>query len=167
MQLAAFAPDIIKLFNGSDKKAEIAEKVVGIARSVTGLEDPKAAADIIAANATKSAEFTLAFNGQQGDMEKTYLADVQSARNMQVAALGQDDTFSKRFVYYFAAAWSIFTMCYVVGITFYPPLSEAGKANSATVLGFLLGTAVASIFSYLFGSTKGSAEKSRLLAVKA
>lgn len=167
MQLAAFAPDIIKLFNGSDKKAEIAEKVVGIAQAVTGLGKPENAVAAIVADPVKSMEFQQAMAAQQADLEKAYLADAQSARNMQVAALAQDDTFSKRFVYYFAAAWSLFTMCYVVGITFYPPLEESGKANSATVLGFLLGTAVASIFSYLFGSTKGSAEKSRLLAVKA
>lgn len=164
MALAQFAPSLIKLVTGSDKAAEVADHVVGIAKTVTGANTGEAAVAIMQADPNKVLEFRQAVSAQQLDLERAYLADAQSARSMQVAALGQDDLFSKRFVYYFAAAWSLFTMSYVVGITFWPPIEESGKANSATVLGFLLGTAVASIFAYFYGSTKGSAEKTRMLA---
>jgi hypothetical protein len=164
MQLAAFAPDIIKLLTGNSKAGEVAGKVVDIARTVTGIDDPATIVTTMQMDPGKAAEFQLAMAEKQGELEKAYLADAQNARAMQVAALGQEDMFSKRFIYYFIAAWSLFTMAYVAAITFWPPIEESGKANSATVLGFLLGTAVASIFSYLFGSTKSSADKNRLLA---
>jgi hypothetical protein len=164
MQLAQYAPSIIKLLTGSDKAEEVAGKVVDVARAVTGLTKAENAVAAIVADPVKAMEFQLAMGAQQSAFEQMYLSDVQNARAMQVAALGQDDLFSKRFVYYFAAAWSLFTMFYVVGITFWPPMEESGKSNSATVLGFLLGTAVSMIFAYFYGSTKGSAEKTRLIA---
>lgn len=167
MQLAQYVPNIIKLLTGSDKAEEVAGKVVDVAKAVTGLGKPENAVAAIIADPEKAMSFQIKMGEQQADLERMYLADTQNARAMQVAALGQDDVFSKRFSYYFAAAWSLFTMLYVTGITYYPPVSESGKANTSIVLGFLLGTAVASIFAWLFGSTKGSAEKSRMLAAKA
>jgi purine-cytosine permease-like protein len=110
--------------------------------------------------------FQAAMSAQQIDLEKAYLADAGNARAMQIAALAQEDVFSKRFVYMFAACWSIFSMVYATLVTFYTPTSPEGKGIAQTVLGFLLGTAVASIFSYFFGSTKGSADKTRLIAAK-
>lgn len=164
MALAQFAPSLIKLFTGSDKAAEVADHVVDIAKVVTGTDNGESALDAMKADPAKVLDFRQAISAQQVEMEKAYLADMADARAMQVAALNQEDLFSKRFVYVFAAAWSIFTMIYATAITFFPPITEAGKANAATIIGFLLGTAVASIFSYLYGSTKGSAEKTRLLA---
>lgn len=162
-KLASFVPFIAQLMGG-DKAGEVAEKVLSVARTVTGIDAPEFAVEAIQANPEKAAEFQLAMADKKLEFERLYLSDVQNARAMQVAALGQEDVFSKRFVYYFAAAWSLFTMCYLVGVTFAPALSESGKANSATVLGFLMGTVVASIFAWLFGSTKGSKEKDQTIS---
>lgn len=165
MALASqFAPSIIKYFSNSDTAATVAGQVIDIAKTVTGKGTPEESLDALAADPALAIQFKTAVMANDTELEKAYLADRQGARAMQIAALGQDDMFSKRFIYYFIAAWSMFTMVYIGAVTFWPPAEEAGKANSATVLGFLLGTAVASIFSYLFGSTKSSAEKNRLLA---
>ena len=167
MELANFVPGIIKLLTGSDKASDVAEAVVGVAQAATGTASGADALAKLRADPTAVMNFQAAMSAQQIDLEKAYLENVQNARAMQVAALGQEDLFSKRFAYYFATAWSLFTMAYITGVTFWPPSSDAGKANSATVLGFLLGTAVASIFMWLYGSTKNSAEKTRLLAQSA
>lgn len=167
MALGQFVPGILKLFGGSDKTVEIATHVVGVAQAVTGTGTPQEAMTALQADPAKVLDFQQAMAAQQVDLEKAYLAEMGNSRAMQVAALAQDDLFSKRFVYYFAAAWSLFTMFYAWAITFWPPTTEAGKTNAATILGFLLGTAVASIFAYFFGSTKNSAEKTRLLAARA
>jgi hypothetical protein len=93
-----------------------------------------------------------------GEIEKAYLADTDSARKMQVAALQQDDVFSKRFVYYFSIFWSIFGMVFMLVAT----LVEIPEKNINTVnviLGFLLGTAISSIFSFFLGTSRSSQNK--------
>lgn len=159
-----FAPGIIKSLTGSDKAAEVAGKVVDIAQTVTGTNSGPAAAEVMRTDPAKMLEFQKAMADLEMEGERQRYADIASARAMQIAALGQDDVFSKRFVYIFAACWSLFSMAYAVLVTFWTPITPEGKGIAQTVLGFLLGTAVASIFNYLFGSTKGSADKTRLLA---
>ena len=65
--------------------------------------------------------------------------DRKNARHMQEVALQQNDTFSKRFVYYLAGLWSAAGIAYVFMVTF----SQAANTRVAdTVLGFLMGTIV-------------------------
>ena len=86
--------------------------------------------------------------------------DVANARNMQVEALRQEDLFSKRFIYIFAAFWSIFAAGYIGFITF-GHIPEDNQRFADTILGFLLGTVVATILQFFFGSSMGSKEKDR------
>lgn len=166
-----FAPGIVKALTGSDKAAEVAGKVVDIAQTVTGTSTPEAAAEVLKADPAKMLEFQQSMAKIELDAdnqrEAQRLADVASARGMQIAALGQEDLFSKRFAYYFATVWSVFTMVYASMVTFYTPITPEGKGIAQTVLGFLLGTAVASIFMWLYGSTRGSADKTRLAVAAA
>ena len=76
--------------------------------------------------------------------------DRHSARDMQKAALAQEDPFSKRFVYYLAGLWSVAGIVYVFLVTF----TEVVNARTAdTVLGFLMGTIVSTIINYFFGAS--------------
>lgn len=159
-----FAPGIIKYFTGSEKAAAVAGEVIDIAQTVTGAKSPQEALETLRVDAARALEFRDKCLEREARLQEAQFQDVQSARNMQMAALGQSDLFSKRFVYYFAASWSLFAMLYVSLITFFPPSTESGKSIAQTVLGFLLGTAVASIFNFFLGSTNGSMEKSKLLA---
>ena len=97
------------------------------------------------------------------EAEAQVLADVANARAMQTAALAQDDKFSKRFLYYFITAWSLFSMAFLVGVTFWP-IPENAVRFADTILGFLLGTAIASVFAFMVGSTKGSRQKDETIA---
>lgn len=83
---------------------------------------------------------------------ETYLADTANARGMQVEALKQTDLFSKRFVYYFTTFWSLFSAGYLIGTTFWE-IPENNSHVVDTVLGFLLGTAIALMFSYFYGTS--------------
>nr|WP_299241412.1 hypothetical protein [uncultured Halomonas sp.] len=96
------------------------------------------------------------------DIEHTrlVLADKADARAMQVAALNQDDTFSKRFLYYFSAGWSLFAMAYVGSITF-AGVPEDSVRFADTVLGFLLGTLIAAIIQFFFGSSRRDQDRDR------
>ena len=92
------------------------------------------------------------------DETKAYLADTDSARKMQIAALAQDDLFSKRFVYFFIMGWSAFAMLFMCVVTLVE-IPQENTSTVSTILGFLLGTAVASIFSFLLGTSRSSQKK--------
>jgi len=86
--------------------------------------------------------------------------DIANARAMQVAALQQEDIFSKRFIYIFATFWSLFAAGYIAFITFgHSP--EDNQRFADTILGFLLGTVVATILQFFFGSSMGSKKKDK------
>lgn len=85
------------------------------------------------------------------------------ARAMQVAALNQSDLFSKRFVMYLAMFWSITAVLYIFLITF-TTIPELNVRFADTILGFLLGTVVATILNFFLGSSASSKEKTEVLA---
>jgi hypothetical protein len=93
---------------------------------------------------------------------KLMLQDKDSSRRMQETALQQEDLFSKRFIYYFAAFWSIAAVLYIGCITFMEvPLDNVRFAD--TVLGFVLGTVIATIIGFFYGSSAGSQSKTNFL----
>jgi hypothetical protein len=89
--------------------------------------------------------------------------DRANARAMQVEALKQDDIISKRFVYYFATFWSVTAAAYIAFITF-GDIPEANVRFADTILGFILGTIIATIVQFFFGSSMGSKEKEEIIA---
>jgi hypothetical protein len=106
------------------------------------------------------ANWKLAAQQHEKELLQMAYGDVANARNMQVEALRQDDLFSKRFIYIFATFWSIFAASYIGFITF-GTIPEDNQRFADTILGFLLGTVVATILQFFFGSSMGSKEKDK------
>ena len=106
------------------------------------------------------ANWKLAAQQHEKELLQMAYGDVANARNMQVEALRQDDLFSKRFIYIFATFWSIFAASYIGFITF-GHIPEDNQRFADTILGFLLGTVVATILQFFFGSSMGSKEKDK------
>lgn len=70
--------------------------------------------------------------------------------------------FGRRFLAYFAVGLTIAGMAYLAAITFAPiPKENIGFAN--TILGFIIGTMVASPIGFYFGSSKSSQASSDAL----
>ncbi len=94
---------------------------------------------------------------------KMHLENVKDARAMQNNALNQSDVFSKRFVYYFAGFWSF---CSVLSIGFITVANiPAAKVRFADpILRLLLGTVVATILNFFYGTSKSSQDKTDKLA---
>jgi hypothetical protein len=90
-------------------------------------------------------------------------ANTANARGMQMTALTQSDLFAKRFVYYLAGVWTLGAMVYIGFITF-GVIPEANIRFADTILGFLLGTIVATILNFFFGSSTQSRAKDEALA---
>jgi len=89
-------------------------------------------------------------------------ADRADARAMQKAALAQDNPEAKNFIYRFAWFWSFTSVLYFFCVTF-APLPDGGRDFANIILGFLLGTAVANILSFFYGSSKSSQDKTNAL----
>ena len=81
--------------------------------------------------------------------------DRDSARQMQTVALQQEDKFAKHFIYWYAWFWSVGTTIYFFSVTFLE-MPAGGRDFANIILGFLLGTAVATIISFFYGSSKSS-----------
>ena len=128
------------------EKFGVAEEVNAVAEAIAG--DPAAA--------QKLAEIDL----QKLEME---YADRANARVMQIAALQQDNPEAKNFIYRFAWFWSFTSVLYFFCVTF-APLPDGGRDFANIILGFLLGTAVANILSFFYGSSKSSQDKTSALA---
>lgn len=108
------------------------------------------------------ADPNLAFKLQELDLKafEKEVEDRKDARAMTTVALQSDDPFVRRFTYYFIAAWSIFAMIYIPFMTF-SEIPEKNVRFADTILGFLLGTVVASMFAFLLGSSFGSRQKDK------
>jgi hypothetical protein len=96
-------------------------------------------------------------------IDEMYLVDTQSARTMQSDALKQDDKLAKNFIYYYAMFWSAAAVIYIGAITF-APIPQASIRFADTILGFLLGTIVAQIISFFYGSSKSSKDKTGMVS---
>lgn len=127
-------------------KFGVQDSVEAVAKAIAG--DPEAA--------QKLAELDL----RQFELENQ---DRDSARHMQEVALSQEDKYAKHFIYNFAWFWSAGSMLYFFAITF-GQVPASGKDFGNIILGFLLGTAVATIISFFYGSSKSSKDKSDVMA---
>jgi hypothetical protein len=130
-----------------DKGVEAVEQKLGMKLKPEGEATPEDNAALKAA-AMKHEEF----------MAEMDLKNMQGARDMQLKAMDSDDPLVRRFVYYFIGFWSVLAATYIGFITFGEiPADNIRFAD--TILGFVLGTMVASMFQFLLGSSIGSRKK--------
>jgi hypothetical protein len=158
LALAEYGPQLVKWITGNDKAEKVAAIAVDVAKKVSGATSGEGALELIKADPKLAAEFADKVAEREADLEKAYLADMDSARRMQIEALKQSDVFSKRFVYYFACAWSMFAMLYFTFVTF-GTVSQSGQRMADTILGVLIGTVITGFFNFFYGSSARSREK--------
>lgn len=124
-------------------KFGVKDAVEDVAKAIAG--DPEAA--------RKLAEVDL-------ETLKAQYANTADARAMQIAALNQSDVFSKRFTMYLTAFWSVCAAIYIGFITF-SVIPDNNVRFADTILGFILGTVIATMLNFWFGSSIGSKEKDK------
>lgn len=143
--------------NGMHKVADaVIEKGVDAVQDKLGIElKPEGQAtpeynDKLKAEAMKHEEF----------MAELDLKNMEGARNMQLTAMQSEDPLVRRFVYYFIGFWSVLAATYIGFITF-GDIPDDNVRFADTILGFVLGTMVASMFQFLLGSSIGSRNKDK------
>lgn len=132
-----------------DKGVEAVEQKLGMKLKPEGEATPEDNAKLKEA-AMKHEEF----------MAEIDLKNMQGARDMQLKAMESDDPLVRRFVYYFIGFWSVLAAVYIGFITF-GQIPEENIRFADTILGFVLGTMVASMFQFLLGSSIGSRNKDK------
>lgn len=151
---------------GGDRGAEVAERVVDAAQVATGARSVDEIRAAIEADGHAAQQLKMRLLDIEEAERAREAADRADARAMQVAALAQNDIFSKRFIYFFAAAWSLFAMGYILLITA-GNIPDDNQRFADTILGFLLGTVVASQLQFFFGSSRGSQGKDSTMSALA
>ncbi len=159
MELATYVPNIIKLFTGSDKDAEVAAHVVGIAQAVTGTSDqaPEAALAVLKANPDKVLEFQQTIAAQRVDLEKAYLTDTQSARAHDVDVRKLSGGINHRANALAAGAGALVVACLAI-VVWRSGLDADAKAIITLILGRALGW-IEQVFSFEFGTTRTNRTK--------
>ena len=160
--LSQFAPQLVKYITGNDHAEEVAKTAMAVAMQVTGASTGSQALGALNAKPELAIQFQQAVMEREAELEKAHLQDTDSARKMQIAALQQDDVFSKRFIYYFAWAWSGFAAIYFIATTFIT-IPSSGQRVADTILGVLVGTVISGFFGFFYGSSARSQSKDDLI----
>lgn len=155
-------PAVVKFVKGDDA-AKKAEALITVAKEITGIAEPQAAVEAIAADPAHVVAFKQRLVEIDLETIKANLADTENARALQVAALAQDDQFSKRFIYYAATGILSFVGLFIALATFVP-IPQANVRFVDTALGFLLGTAASTVIQFFFGSSQQSKQKDSTVA---
>jgi|NorSeaMetagenome_1021524.scaffolds.fasta_scaffold01126_3 hypothetical protein len=107
-------------------------------------EDTSEAKALLAELDLKRKEFEL-------EERKLVIADRDSARDMQAAALSQEDLFSKRFIYYLATGVFAFSALIVV-MLFFVEIPEENQRIVDMVLGVIVGSGLVSVLNFFYGA---------------
>lgn len=162
MGLAQFAPQIVRWISGSDRAAEAAETVVGVAQAVTGKASGTEAFHTLKADPSKVLEFRQALAAQEADLDKAYLADRVDARrrDVELARAGQRN---RRADVMIALDVVGLVTCLAVLVLFKGSLPGEVVGIVSTVAG-IFGACLRDAHQFEFGSSRGSREKDDLLA---
>lgn len=154
--LASYAPKILKWLTGSDKAEDAAQAVVDIAKTVTGQAEPDAAVKAIQADPAMAMQFKMAVMASESDLDKAYLADRQDARarDVKLAQAGRYNWRSDLLAV--LAVGGLITCVYFVAKDVDMP---ERAVNAIMFVAGVLAAAVRDVYSFEFGSSRGSKDK--------
>lgn len=151
LELAQFAPGLVKWITGSDKAADVAGKVVEAAQVITGAGTPEDALSALKADPAKVLEFKQSMATLQADLEKAELADIADARrrDVELAKAGMVNYRSNMLA---AGAALLVVFCLAI-MVWRSGLDADAKAVITLILGRALGW-IEQVFSFDFGTTR-------------
>jgi len=156
MGLAQFAPQVVKWLTGSDKAEAAAGKVVEIANAVTGLDNGADSLRVIGMDPQAALAFRQAVMANEADLDKAFLADVQSARSRDVEFLKSGQRNYRAEFMFMLAVLMIGVLVWIIWRD--QSINEYVKGIFTLVLGRFLGY-LDNIYNFEFGTTRSSRVK--------
>lgn len=160
LQIASqFAPGLVRQLAG-DKAGDVAEQIIGLGRTVTGVQSPDEIEAALVQNAAFAQEFRTQAANLEVDLEKAYLADRGDARDMRIelAKMGQTD-----WMMYAVGGVVVTGFVATVLFAFLNSDVSAEQRNLIFSLAGLLGGMSTQVVSYFFGSSRGSSQKTAMM----
>jgi hypothetical protein len=142
-----FAPSLIGKLTKSDKAEQVAEKVIGFAKAVTGQDNPEDAVKTIEANPELALQFQRDLHDYELELAKLEYADAAGGREVIKTALLSDDPIVRRA----RPMMMILLGKTCVVYAFYAPLAVvAAQSVGIDTIAFM--TMIKWIGGFLFGS---------------
>lgn len=157
-----FAPGIVRRLAG-DTAGDVAERLLSIGRSITGVQSPEEVERALAENVELEHEFRRQAAAIDLEMERAYLADRGDARDMrlELAKMGQTD-----WMMYGVGTVVVFGFVATVLTAFLVSDLTPEQRNLVFSLAGLLGAMSSQVVSYFFGSSRGSSQKTAMMAAQ-
>lgn len=150
------APALMQFFGAGKKSTAVAEKVIDIAKVVTGATTGESALSLIENDPTKRYEFQKAVLTKTAELEIAYLNDVESARKRDAIFTELGKRNYRADLMFFMAVAVIGILCWAIWTT--PDIEEWKKGIATLILGRFLGY-LDNIYNFEFGSTRSSKTK--------
>lgn len=161
LSLAELAPRLMRYFGAGEQSTAVAEKVIEIAKGVTGEPTGEAALAAIQAREALQVQWRMAVLAADTDLERAYLDDRRDARARDVA-LAQAGVHNRR------ADWMVLfdvvglIACLAVLALFRKEIPPEVVTLLSTIAS-LFGVCLRDAHQFEFGSSRGSREKDVLL----
>jgi hypothetical protein len=163
LTLAQFAPSLLRFFGAGEKPVGVAEKVIAVAQEITGTANAPAAIEAMRQNAQLAADFQRAVLAMDGELEKAWLADRQNARGRDIEVRKLNAGENRRADVMVAGAALGLVACLVALVAFRKDIPGEAVGIISTIAG-IFGACLRDAFQFEFGSSRGSREKTNLLA---
>lgn len=161
LALAEVVPSVLKLF-GKDEDAEVAGKVLGIAKTVTGKETDSEALDALKADPDLVLQYKQAILDDKWVQERIDLANVQGAREMHKVNNKQADELGKSIINWNLPLALVLFAGNLGALHFFKDHAEI-LITVGNLTGFLLNSLIKErqdVINFYFGSSLGSKIKS-------
>lgn len=157
-----FAPGLVRRLAG-DRAGDVASQIVGLARTVTGAHAPEDVERALAENAGLAHQFRMQAAQLELELEQAYLADRANARDMrlELAKMGKTD-----WMMYGVGGVVVLGFVVTVLTAFLVPDLSSEQRNLVFSLAGLLGGMSSQVVSYFFGSSRGSSQKTAMMAAQ-
>lgn len=161
LALAQFAPTLLRFFGAGEKSATVAEKVIDIAKQVTGAPTPELSLELLKMNQEAQLAFQTKILENETTLEKAFLEDRKDARARDIKFIES----GKQNIRANILVLAVFLL--VVGITFAvwtdPTSDEFVKGVFTLILGRATGW-LDQVFQFEFGTTRTSKVKDETIS---